>query len=205
MVYLERQHPEPVGLPKVTGIILLSGIFDNKLSEARNTPSGGAAFERISTFQKLAKMYPDARLVVSGGSGKLDQGGKPEAYIIRDHLRSTGFKDGRVIYETLSKNTYENALNVQKIINPKPEENWIVVTSSWHLPRTAAIFKKLDWNITTFPADYRTYGQYKLFSPYNLFTENLELTDTAFKEFVGLIAYCLTGKADCSLGDKAGS
>ena len=79
------------------------------------------------------------------------------------------------------------------MVKPKPGEVWLLVTSAIHMPRAMAIARKLDWPMTALAQRLldRAGRQAILFE----FAGNLGLTDYAVHEWIGLLAYRLSGKA----------
>ncbi len=54
-----------------TGIIVLGGAMDEGVTRARKTPALNDAAERLTEPVALLRRFPNARLVFSGGSGRL--------------------------------------------------------------------------------------------------------------------------------------
>ena len=108
MGVLENRFPRNPGLPaRVDGIIVLGGAINPGRSVALGQPQIGPNAERLTTFITLARRYPTARLVYSGGSGDpFDQENK-EADIAKLVFAGLGFDTGRILFERASRNTYE--------------------------------------------------------------------------------------------------
>ena len=65
---LENRFPIPSKLPKkVDGIIVLAGAENISVTAARGQPSLHGGGERLTTFVWLARLYPNAILLFSGG------------------------------------------------------------------------------------------------------------------------------------------
>jgi len=60
------------------------------------------------------------------------------------------------------------------------------------MPRAVGIFCKIDWPVITYPVDYRS-GAFAQRIGWN-FVGNLDDLNVGAKEWVGLLAYWLTGK-----------
>ena len=56
--------------------------------------------------------------------------------------------------EDQSRNTRENAIFTRRLVDPKPGERWLLVTSAWHMPRAIGVFRKAGFEIEAFPVDY---------------------------------------------------
>src|SRR5689334_24466678 len=61
------------------GIVVLGGEISPKLSRERGEPALGGEGARIVAMAKLARTYPDARIVYSGGDATLLSNQSPEA------------------------------------------------------------------------------------------------------------------------------
>ena len=65
---LEDRFPSPEPLPAtVHGIVVLGGATSLSTSASRKQPSLNANAERLTTFATLARRYPEARLIYTGG------------------------------------------------------------------------------------------------------------------------------------------
>lgn len=193
LIPLEDRFPRAEKLPdKLAGIIVLGGSIEAELSEQRGFSVFGNALERLTETVALARRYPQARIIFTGGSAALT-GSKPkEAEYARQFFVGQGLSKERVIYEDRSRNTWENVENSKALINPRPSERWVLITSAFHMPRSVGIFRKLGWNVIPDPVDYRTGGVIDV-SDFRLILRIQEL-DLALKEWIGLMAYSALGR-----------
>lgn len=176
------------------GIVVLGGVIAEDVSAARGTVALNEAAERITAAAELARRYPNARIVFSGGTSALlfDEG--PEAPFAVRELEALGIARERITAEEQSRNTIENAVFSRLLANPKPGERWLLVTSAYHMPRAIAVFRAAGFAVEAYPVDWRTRGPNDLVRPFASLGEGLRRTDTAVREWVGLVAYRLTGK-----------
>ena len=147
----EDRYPRPPLPARVDGILVLGSGFDTALFRARGAPASNEGIWRLEAGFAVARRYPGARLVFSGGSGAL--GGAPfsEAETARIILNEMGQDPKQLILEDRSRNTYENILFSKAIVKPKPGEVWLLATAAMHMPRAMAIARKLDWPMTPWP------------------------------------------------------
>jgi uncharacterized SAM-binding protein YcdF (DUF218 family) len=192
LVPLELRFPKPdlTGQP-IDGIIVLGGMLDPTASRKTGMPVLNGAAERITEFVSLARRYPQARLVFSGGSGSARHD-ELEADTAREFLLSQGFDSARVIFENRSRNTIENAHESFKLVQPKSGEHWLLVTSAFHMPRAVGCFQTIGWPVIPYPVDYRIYSDTDWFS-FDA-SEQLQKLSTAAREVIGLISYRLMGR-----------
>jgi uncharacterized SAM-binding protein YcdF (DUF218 family) len=191
---LEERFPAPALPARIDGIIVLGGAIDPAVSRAHGQISLNEAAERLTEAAVLARRYPDARIVVSGGNAAiLPRPHEEEAGLMRAQLVALGVAPARVLVEDRSRNTYENALMSRDLVQPKPGEVWLLVTSAWHMPRAVGCFRHIGWGVLPYPVDYRTEARPR---PEFLLAQDLGLVDLAAKEWVGLVAYRLLGRID---------
>ncbi|WP_164125846.1 YdcF family protein, partial [Stenotrophomonas maltophilia] len=50
------------------------------------------------------------------------------------------------------------ALFSARIVQPKPGERWILVTSAAHMPRSVGCFREAGFEVIAHPVDYRARG-----------------------------------------------
>lgn len=193
---LEDRFPRPHLPQNVTGIISLGGGLDLDVSASRGLVEVESAADRIAELVLLGRRYPNAKLIYTGGSSNSIYGGPANGDLIRDYLISFGIEPGRLIIETNSRNTIENATLTRDMVAPKPDETYILITSAFHMPRSMGVFRKIGWSVVPWPVDYRTTGKSeanRFFYSAILFMEN---TNLAVKEWIGLLAYWMQGRID---------
>jgi uncharacterized SAM-binding protein YcdF (DUF218 family) len=178
---------------RVDGIVLLGGAERQGLTAAYGFVHMNDESERITAFVGLARRFPDARLVFSGGSGKLTSTPMSEGEVIQMFFREQGLDAGKVLVEDRSRNTYENALFTKALVQPKPGERWLLVTSAFHMPRAVAVFRKEGWEVLPWPVAYRTFPQPALTVDGDAI-EQFNKLNRALHEWLGLLAYRMTGK-----------
>jgi uncharacterized SAM-binding protein YcdF (DUF218 family) len=176
------------------GIVLLGGMISPDVSAARGAVALNEAAERITVTAELARRYPNARIVLTGGSNALifDEG--IEAVFAVRQLEALGVAHDRVAADEQARNTIENAVFSRLVANPKPGERWLLVTSAYHMPRAMAVFRAAGFPVEAYPVDWRTRGPIDMVRPFASLGDGLRRTDTAVHEWAGLLAYRLTGK-----------
>ena len=184
---------------KVDGIVVLGGALQERQTLAHGPMALNDAGERIVALADLARRHPDARVIFSGGAGTYSGAPLPEGEVLRLQLGALGLAPDRVIIESQSLNTFENAALSKAIARPKPGETWLLVTSAWHMPRSVGIFRKAGWPVVAYPVDFRTGGWPDAARGFASVSEGLRRMDVAAKEWVGLVVYRLTGKSDALL------
>ena len=175
------------------GIVVLGGAIDPDFA-ALHMPDLNDAAERVAVIPALAKTYPNARIVYSGGNGRIGGSGGSEAQYAEVLIESFGVAKDRLTLEDRSRNTEENAIYAKELAAPKPGERWLLVTSAHHMPRAMGAFRKVGFEVDAYPVDYRAPGRVHLVSIDNA-GSGFSRTDTAAHEWVGLFVYWITGKS----------
>lgn len=196
---LENRFPAGPLPEHLDGIIVLGGPVEICVSAARGEIALNDSAERATELVALARRYPAARLVFTGGSGELVGCGATAAAGLHTFYASLGLDPGRITFEDRSRNTYENALFSKRLVDPKPGDRWLLVTSAYHMPRSVGVFRQAGWPVIAYPVDYRTTGRPDLQRTLDQLvqpsvSDRLFELDLAIKAWVGLLAYRLMGR-----------
>ncbi len=141
---------------------------------------------RASEVLRLNNLFKDPLKVIISGSRPL----QPNIQVgqkVKNFLIQRGLDSKNIILEDKSRTTYESAQIVSKILKQK---SFYLVTSSYHMPRSVYLFKNFKTNPIPAPADFKIEQEYDLMDFFPK-ANNLEKTDIAFHEYVGLLYYKL--------------
>src|SRR5690606_9328229 len=119
----------------VAGIIMLGGFEDPSVSRARSALMLNESAERLTETVFLARQFPDAKVVFTGGDASLILAGESAAPAVADFLQAAGVAPERIVLEGKSRNTHENAVFLRDLLEPQPADRWLLVTSAWHMPQ----------------------------------------------------------------------
>lgn len=180
----------------VTGIIVLGGAEDGWISSGRGGLAVNEAAERITETLRLALAYPQAKVAITGGVARLLHEDKEGSSAVAAFFQDVGVSKDRLIVETQSRNTYENATRMLPLIDAKPGETWLIVTSAFHMPRSVGVFRKAGLDVVAYPVDFRVRGSEDLTRWFPSLPAGLKRFDMVLKEWAGLIAYRLTGRTN---------
>lgn len=193
---LENRFAANAALPaQADGIIVLGGAISPYNSAAWGQPELGPGADRLTNFLYLASLYPSAQLVFTGGSGSVTEQEFKEAEAARILFDQLGMADRAIIYESESRNTFENAENSKALLTPGPDEEWVLITSAFHMPRAIGVFCQHDWIVTPYPVDHYSKKGDLLRIEFS-FAGNLGQLVVAIREWVGLVAYRVTGRSN---------
>ena len=179
---LEERFPRPPLPEKVDGIVVLGGSMEGAINFVRGGYELNAGGDRMVEAAVLARRFPTAKVVVSGGSIDLLRSGEGDAETAPRLLTALGVTGDRLILENKSRNTYENAVFTKELVAPKPGETWLLVTSAFHMPRAKALFDKAGFATVPWPVDYRTSGKEGI-GPLRNPGDALEITTIAIREW----------------------
>jgi uncharacterized SAM-binding protein YcdF (DUF218 family) len=191
---LEQRFPPWTAGGEPAGIVVLGGAISPTLSAERGTPELNESAERMTVVADLARRFPQARIVFTGGSGKLFGDRPDEARFALPLLQSFGIARSRIELESASRNTYENATMSKALARPQPGQRWLLVTSASHMPRAVGCFRRAGFSVEPYPVDWRTGGAGDLLSPFGTLSGGLARVDVAVREWIGLLAYWITGR-----------
>lgn len=171
LVPLETRFPtwQPTSITPIAGIIAL----------------GGDTGHRLEEFARLAQLFPQARLVYSG---------RGDLRAAEVEIRNTGLNPSRVLIESLSRTTFENATDTARIIKPTPAEHWMLITSAAHMPRAIGYFRRVGFNVTADPVDFHTDRTSFVYAA--TVAQRVAQLDDAAREWIGLIGYRLVGNTE---------
>jgi uncharacterized SAM-binding protein YcdF (DUF218 family) len=205
---LEARYPAAPKLTNVTAIILLGGAEDVDPSIRWRQPNVAEGGDRYLAALSLAQRFPKAELFFAGGSGRLLGAEVSEASIASAIFHNAGIAPARLHLEGASRNTAENAALLRKLANGQSAGETVLVTSAAHMPRAMSTFCAAGWSrLIAWPTDYRS-GNFADGIGWR-FTDHLAAINLGIDEWIGLLAYRLTGRtralfeANCSVGPSA--
>ncbi len=182
-------NPDP---GPVAGIVVLGGGEAPEEAAVWNQPQMTDAGDRFLAAIALARRYPEATVLFAGGSGQLGGSAMPEAAVALQIFLAAGVPTERLVLESKSRNTAENAANALAL-RPEGPGTWLLVTSAFHMPRAVGVFCRAGWrDVVPWPVDFRT-GRFRRDIGWNL-PKNLADLNTGWREWVGLLSYRATGR-----------
>lgn len=194
---LEARFPRPDTDPaEVSCMIVLGGAFETEVTTARGGIDLNQAADRFVETLRLAMRHPQAKILVSGGDGSLSGALEGDAAASVRLFEAFGIPRDRLITETTSRNTDENAQNSRDVLASNGLGQCLLITSAFHMPRSVGLFRKAGIEVTPWPVDYRTAGNISFALDFTQPTLNSQQMSTAVREWVGLAAYRALGRID---------
>jgi uncharacterized SAM-binding protein YcdF (DUF218 family) len=170
--------------------VLGGGHFDLPARSATGRLSP-MALGRIVEAVRLLRILPGARLLVSGPGtpGRLSHGA-----VLAEAARSLGVDPARITVIDTALDTEDEAHAVAKLAGGA---RVALVTSAWHMPRAAVLFRGAGVDFVACPADFESRGAGPMtLQDLELDSESLERSTFAVHERLGLLWLRLRGSGN---------
>jgi uncharacterized SAM-binding protein YcdF (DUF218 family) len=175
-------------------IIMLGGGVEAEVIAARGGFEMNQAGDRFIETLRLAREFPAARILVSGGDGSFSGNYEGDAVVATRFFEAFDVPADRLIRETDSRTTFENVENTRELLTANGLDRCLLVTSAFHMPRSIGLFRKLGLDVLPWPTDFRTTGRASLALDFTQPSTNSQLTTTALREWTGLLVYYIAGR-----------
>jgi len=201
---LEWRYLPPEEVPTAEVIVVLGGATKTA-DYPRQTVELGEAGDRALYAAWLYHQGKADHLLLTGGNVFTDTliTKPPEAEDMLAVMQMFNVPEQAIWLETESRNSYENALFSRPLLAEKGINTILLVTSAIHMPRAVALFEKQGFEVIPLPTDFvvTQQGWQAITRPSILaqlgnvlpVVENLQLTTSAMKEYLGLLVYRLQG------------
>lgn len=126
-------------------VVLGAGLRGNSIS--------ASLLYRLETALDFHEMYPDVKIVVSGGQGKGEN--MAEALAMRNFLVDNGVDPSLIIIEDKSTNTYENFLYTKDVLEEetgKEDFTITIISNNFHMYRAKFLAKEVGFSTYGYPA-----------------------------------------------------
>jgi uncharacterized SAM-binding protein YcdF (DUF218 family) len=153
--YAKWWQPKPRDISKdntYSCAIVLGGFGSPDANDSGYFNSSSDRFIQTLKLYKLGKIQ---HILISGGNGKLKKKAFSEADFVKNEFITMGVPDSVILQEDRSNNTSDNVKWAKKLLDSvhlKPP--YLLVTSAYHIPRAAELFKHAGLNIVGFPCNY---------------------------------------------------
>ncbi|MEJ6481855.1 YdcF family protein [Nostoc punctiforme UO1] len=198
---LEWQNLPLAQIPVAEAIVVLGGATKSAFPP-RPTVDLSESGDRVIYAAQLYRQKKAPIIILSGGRIDWRGGGSPESADMATILTSIGIPSEAIVQEPESLNTYQNAVNVRKILESRGINQVLLVTSAMHMPRSLNIFQRQGINVIPAPTDFlvsqgelQELGGTPKAAILNLLpdTDNLHQFTSALKEYIGSLIYRLRG------------
>ncbi|WP_373525042.1 YdcF family protein [Nostoc sp.] len=198
---LEWQNLPPAQMPVAEAIVVLGGATKSAFPP-RPTVDLSESGDRVIYAAQLYRQKKAPIIILSGGRIDWRGSGSSESADMATILTSIGIPSEAIVQEPESLNTYQNAVNVRKILSSRGIRQVLLVTSAMHMPRSLKIFQRQGINAIPAPTDFlvsqgelQELGGTPKAAILNLLpdTDNLHQFTSALKEYIGSLVYRLRG------------
>ena len=180
---------DSAGIKADAVVVLGGGVNDLSWVPAGPEPSS-SALQRLVEGIRLARVLR-IPLVLSGGSGAVAPTEAREADAMADLAVRLGVPARGIILENRSRTTWENAEQIKGLF---PGRTIILVTSAYHLKRSAGMFGKQGFSVISAPAGYRSLSRPCSITALIPRASALDTSSTALAEYLSLAWYWSAGK-----------
>ena len=181
---LEYQYPPLLSLENIQNvkwIVVLGGGHSSDPKLPITSQISQNSLVRLVEGIRIHNRLPKSKVILSGGSvfEKISN-----AQVLAEVAIAIGVKKQDLILEDVSKDTEDEARFIQQIVG---QEQFILVTSASHMPRSIALFKRLGMHPIPAPTDHLVKECQKI-SPGMFYpsANGLCKAERAFYEYLGL-------------------
>lgn len=193
---LEKKYPPITSFEPASAVVILGGgtisIIPPRTHVELNY-SGNRVLHGVRVFRESGS----PKIVLTGGIvGAVSDATESDAvnmFALLNELFDIDTTD--VILEPRSQNTRENAMFTMELFKRNSmEKNIILVTSAFHMPRAAAVFRQAGFEVTCAPAGFFESERFtrKVLS-WQPSSKALSTSAIAIREYIGMLAYKIAG------------
>jgi uncharacterized SAM-binding protein YcdF (DUF218 family) len=175
------------------GIVLGGGMITIDAQTKRMTFRNNV--DRVLQAVELYKRGKIKKILFSSGSGSLVYRDMLESALLRKYVISIGIPDSVILVDSISDNTYQNAIYCADILKKDcPKGKYLLITSSIHMRRAIGCFKKAGIEVTPYSTDKRTGKRIFDFKHYLIPSiEALSAWNSFIHEIIGYLMYAVRG------------
>jgi uncharacterized SAM-binding protein YcdF (DUF218 family) len=153
MSVLESWYPPPSSLSgRFDAIVVLGGGVRGHGTLRPTVELSEESLQRTSCGVDLYQRQAAGRLVMTGGDAQVFGNGPREAPAMKAWAVRLGVPSDAIVIDDQARTTYENALGTKQVL--RDATSILLVTSAYHLPRAAALFKKQGFEVTPYPCGF---------------------------------------------------
>lgn len=197
MTYLEKDFYYQKKINNVDNIIVLAGPENASTTHISKKLNLGDGSERLIASIKIARDFPNSKIIFLGGDGKLVKSKFNEASVAKIFYQDVGFDLDRIVFVDSTRNTIENLKSFQKI-NNKDQTN-VLITSAFHMKRSKIIANNFNIDFIPYAVDFRSnlnilikkkneFSILNFIQSFNVLN-NLNSFNIFFREILGILAF----------------
>ncbi len=188
---LEGQYP-PLAVdatPSADVIVVLGGGVAGP-TPPRLTLDLADAADRVLHAARLYRAGKAPVVLISGGTIPWLGSELPEAGAMQTLLQEWGVPSASILLESASRNTHENAVLSQQVLQARGLQRVLLVTSALHMPRALATFQAAGIDALPVATDYTVINRdWRTVIDFLPDADALSRTSDAIKEYIGVAYY----------------
>ena len=147
--------------PGRTAIIVLGGGCQTVAgwSGERTAVLGGDSAARVLETVRISRELPNAVVISSGGAPTSDEDETAVALVMRDQLIALGVARSRILVETDSRDTHDEAVAIDPMLRTRNIRQVVLVTSDVHMRRSVGTFAEAGWKVIPAIAPNPNFGK----------------------------------------------
>jgi len=174
-------------------VIILAGGMDISAARATGELELDAAAERIVRGWEVMNAGQARSALISGGLVYPEPGDPGEAGRVARKLVEWGVAPERVVAETRSRNTHENAVETARIVRERGWRTLLLVTSAAHMGRALGCFRREGLSPDALPVDHRAGAGGSGAVEWLPRAKALDASTEALRELGGRVVYWVLG------------
>jgi uncharacterized SAM-binding protein YcdF (DUF218 family) len=175
---------------EVSGIVVLGAYYRPWRDWPVTAVLNREGLMRIAEGVRLARRFPSAKLIVSGGFSP--GGGEPSARGYERFALEMGIPAERIVVVDTPRDTAQEALAISAIAaRLAPDRKFVLVTSASHMPRAMKLMERAGARPLPAPTGQRAGWGDWVFGRIVPSSGGLEKTEIALHEYAGLTAMAL--------------
>jgi uncharacterized SAM-binding protein YcdF (DUF218 family) len=186
---LTQSSPVPAELAACRYIVVLGGGHGDVPGLSATNKLSTSGIGRLAECARLAQALPNTTVIFSGPS---DGSGETHARVLARAAESLGVPARRIRLIETARDTEDEAQAVKAIAG---DAKVALVTSAWHMPRAAGLFRKAGVAALPCPSDYRGKSNPDFrWTDYSWDADSLDRSTFAVHESIGYFWAWLQGK-----------
>lgn len=143
--------------PEVTydAVVVLGGLVEDASTRAHGEIALSGAADRLTRGFDVVRTGHARHLLYSCGAIDPVSGAEPESVLAVRQLQAWGVAPERLVAETASRNTRENAIESARILRERGWTRVLLLTSAAHMERALGCFRAVGLEPDALPVDWR--------------------------------------------------
>jgi uncharacterized SAM-binding protein YcdF (DUF218 family) len=192
---LEWSYPPLAARPDdIETIVVLGGAVRDPDAPGLPATPGTDSYYRCMAAAHYYRQGPRCPVIVSGGKARADEGKPPVAEVMKEFLTELGVAEEDIVVEVESRNTYENAVQVAKIVHEKEWKRVLLVTDATHLKRSDWCFAAQGVDVIAAGVSYGAFGFELSLSDFIPNPRAAHQVERVSHEWLGIIWYWMRGR-----------